>query len=85
VVDLEALRLNIEEETRPHRNGRISPQALRLEPYRLPTRYRRETWTERALMALLMLGLGVSVSVVLFAGGFLFWLGMRAAESLIGR
>jgi hypothetical protein len=33
----------------------------------------------------LMLGLGVSVSVVLFAGGFVFWMGMRAAESLMGR
>jgi chromate transport protein ChrA len=78
------------EEIPVHRNGRISVQAIRtghvVSTWQLQqSRYRRQTWTDRALVAVLMLGLGVSVSVVLFAGGFLFWLGMRAAESLIGR
>jgi chromate transport protein ChrA len=78
------------EEIPVHRNGRISVQAIRtghvVSTWQLQqSRYRRQTWTDRALVAVLMLGLGVSVSVVLFAGGFVFWMGMRAAEQLLGR
>ena len=70
------------------RNGRISPQAIRtghVVSTWQPEPARSQTWTDRALIAVLMLGLGASAGVVLFAGGFVFWTGMRAAESLIGR
>lgn len=76
------------EELPVFRNGRISPQAIRsghVVSTWHPERYRRQTWTDRALVAVLMLVLGVAVSTVLFAGGFVFWMGMRAAESLMGR
>lgn len=77
------------EEIPVHRNGRISVQAIRtghvVSTWQLQqSRYRRQTWTDRALVAVLMLGLGVSVSVVLFAGGFLMFIGWKTAERIIG-
>jgi hypothetical protein len=77
------------EEIPVHRNGRISVQAIRtghvVSTWQLQqSRYRRQTWTDRALVAVLMLGLGVSVSVVLVAGGFVFYLGMKTAERIMG-
>lgn len=79
--------MNIEEETHRNYNGRISSQAIRLEsyvPHRLPSRYRRQSWTDRALVPLLMLGLGVTGGTVLFCGGFLFYIGMKTAERILG-
>jgi hypothetical protein len=86
VEHLEVVRVNTEEssETRPYRNGLIRLNTPLYQPHRLPSRYRRQSWTERALIAVLMLGLLISLAVALFCAGVVVYVGMRAAEVLLG-
>lgn len=80
--------MNVEEleEIPVHRNGRIGHQAIRtghVVSTWQPSGYRKQSWSDRLLITALMLGLGVSASVVVVALGFLAYVGWRIAEGFL--